>query len=150
VTISAPSNPSVTRLDLHGLRSRLLLFALLVLAFAFCGGIGNVKPIGSVQIINTNAGRIETASADEYDHVVYVSGLAYRPSSPGIGAHVHAWGVDKNNNTVFFKTSSVEFNGKFTRTSLYVVAIDPTLFSKATKVFVTLHRSADAESLHSE
>jgi hypothetical protein len=143
----------VARINPNGFRTSVAFIRLLVLTvlvWASLVGTGNAKPVWAVQIVNTNAGRIMTASAEEYDHVVYISGLAYRPSSPGIGAHVHAWGVDQNNNTVFFKTSSVEFNGKFTRTSLYVVAVDPAIFKKASKVFVTLHRNADAESLHSE
>jgi hypothetical protein len=124
-----------------------------VISWALLAGNGIAAPVGEpVQIVNSNAGRIMTAHADEYDHVVYIGGLAYRPSSPGIGAHVHAWGVDRNNKQVFFKTSSIYFNGKpsFNPTSSYVISVDPAVFNRAVKVFVTLHSAADAESRRPE
>lgn len=101
-----------------------------------------------IQIINTNAGRVMTASAEKYEAKIYITGLVYRPSSPGIGAHVHVWGVDKNNHKVFFKTTYVEFTGKpsFHRTESYVVSISPAVFAKAQKIFVTFHSEADDDS----
>lgn len=103
-------------------------------------------PTIPIQIINTNAGRVMTAGAQRYEDKVYISGLVYRPPSPGIGAHVHVWGVDNKNRTVFFKTTYVAAGGKFNRTESYVVSVSPETFKKAMKVFVTFHSQSDAES----
>jgi predicted nuclease of restriction endonuclease-like (RecB) superfamily len=63
-------------------------------------------------LINTNAGRVWTAHADEYDRRIYIGGLVFRPPSPGIGAHVHVWGVNRRNHRVFFKTTYVIITGR--------------------------------------
>jgi hypothetical protein len=118
----------------------------------FLTDLGQAKPVGSVQIINTNAGRIMTANADQYDNTVYIGGLAYRPSDLGIGAHVHVWGVDKEGNVVFSKTAYIYFTGKpsFVHTASYIVSVSPTVFEKAKTIYVTFHSSADAESRAAE
>jgi hypothetical protein len=113
--------------------------------------MATAAPLEKIQIINTNAGRIVTAHARQYDNVVYITGLAYRPSAPTSGAHVHTWGVDKHNRRVFFKTSNVYFTGKpsLIFTSSFIVTVDPLIFKKAGKVYITFHRFADEQSLHS-
>jgi len=101
-----------------------------------------------IKIINTNAGRVMTANAESYEDKIYITGLVYRPSSPGIGAHVRVWGVDKNNQTVFSKTTDVPITGKpsLIHTESYVVSVSPSVFGKAKIVFVTSHSQSDAES----
>jgi hypothetical protein len=131
------------------LRSLLLVFVgfLLVTGIARATSTASIPAI-PIQIINTNAGRIMTAHADQYENKIYIGGLVYRPSSPGIGAHVHVWGVDKNNHTIFLKTTDVLITGKpsFQRTESYVVSVNPTVFDKAEKIFVTFHSQSDDES----
>jgi hypothetical protein len=119
---------------------------LVVLALFISAGIAKSNPI---QIINTNAGRVMTVHAKQYGDKLYVDGLVYRPSSPGIGAHVHVWGLDKDNHRVFFKTTSVLITGKpsFIRSESYVVSVNPSIFSKATSVYVTFHSQSDEASI---
>ena len=105
-------------------------------------------PAIPIQIINTNAGRVMTAHAEKYDDKVYVTGLVYRPSSPGIGAHIHVWGVDKKGHTIFFKTTYVMITGRpsLHRTESYVISVNPSMFDNARTVFVTFHSQSDAIS----
>ena len=91
-----------------------------------------------------------TAYAERYENKIYVTGLVYRPSSPGIGAHVIVWGLDKNNQPVFSKTTDVIITGKpsFIHSESYVVSVDPSVFGKAKVIFVTFHSQSDPESKH--
>lgn len=135
----------------------LRLLCLTVLNVAFLAQIARSAPIAPVQgihvipiqILNTNSGRVMTAHAHRYDNKVYIDGLVYRPSSPGIGPHVHVWGVNENNHTVFFKTASVMVTGKpsFIRSESYVVSVSPSVFNKAKVIYVTFHSQSDAESI---
>jgi hypothetical protein len=113
---------------------------------------GHAKPVGSVQIINTNAGRIMTAHADQYGDTVYIGGLAYRPSGPGIGAHVNVWGIDREGKVVFTKTTSIYFTGKpsLVHTASYIVSVSPAIFLKSKTIYVTFHSSVDTESRTAE
>jgi hypothetical protein len=122
---------------------------LVILAFFISAGIARSNPI---QIINTNAGRVMTVHAKQYGDKLYVDGLVYRPLSPGIGSHVHVWGMDKDNHRVFFKTTSVLITGKpsFIRSESYVVSVKPSVFSKASSVYVTFHGQSDKESTREE
>jgi 3D (Asp-Asp-Asp) domain-containing protein len=122
---------------------------LVVLAFLITAGVAKSNP---VQIINTNAGRVMTVHTTRYGDKLYIDGLVYRPPSPGIGAHVHVWGTDKDNHRVFFKTTSVLITGKpsFIRSESYVVSVKPSVFSKASSVYVTFHGQSDKESTREE
>ena len=93
-----------------------------------------------------------TAHAEQYGDKIFVGGRVYRPMSVGIGAHVHVWGVDKNNHQVFFKTTYVFFTGRpsLEHTETYQVSVSPDLFAKAKTVFVTFHSQGDAESTHED
>ena len=132
---------------LSGLSRSVCLVATGLILFA---GIAQSAPLQAIpiQIVNTNAGRVMTAHADEYDGKVYIGGLVYRPPSPGIGPHVHVWGVDKNNHKVFFKTTSVSITGKpsFIRSEPYVVSVSPQVYNRAATIYVTFHSQSDAES----
>jgi hypothetical protein len=119
--------------------------------FLLSGAARAVAPI-PIRLINTNAGRVWTAHVDEYDHRIYIGGLVFRPSSPGIGAHVHVWGVNRRNHQVFFKTTYVMITGRpcLNRSESYVVSLSPCLFDKATLIYVTFHSQSDAESKHED
>jgi hypothetical protein len=106
-----------------------------------------IAPV-TIRLINTNAGRVWTAHADEYDNRIYIGGLVFRPSSPGIGAHVHVWGVNRRNHRVFFKTTYVMITGRpcLNRSESYVVSICPYLFNQAKVIYVTFHSQSDTES----
>jgi hypothetical protein len=110
----------------------------------------NATPAIPIKIINTNAGRVMTTRAERYEDKIYITGLVYRPSSPGIGAHVIVWGVDMNNQIVFSKTADVLITGKpsFIHTESYVVSVSPSVFGKAKIIFVTFHSQSDAGSTH--
>ena len=108
-----------------------------------------VAPI-PIRLINTNAGRVWTAHADEYDHRIYIGGLVFRPPSPGIGAHVHVWGVNRKNHRVFFKTTYVVITGRFNRSESYVVSLSPYVFDQAEMIYVTFHSQSDPESRHED
>ena len=138
-------------------RARAWCFTCLVVtSLALLAGIARSAPIPPVQattappiqIINTNAGRVMMAHAKQYEDKVYISGLVYRPPGPSIGAHVHVWGVDKNNNRVFVKTTSVQFTGSpsFNRTTSYIVSISPYLIKKTKVIYVTFHNLSHADS----
>ena len=138
-------------------RARAWCFTCLVVtSLALLAGIARSAPIRPlhatptplIQIINTNAGRVMMAYAEQYEDKVYITGLVHRPPSPGIGAHVHVWGVDKNNHVAFFKTTYVMIVGSpyLIHSEPYVVSVSPSLFNNAKTIYVTFHSQSDNES----
>jgi len=95
----------------------------------------------AVQIINTNGGRILTAHVNRYGDTVYVGGLADRPAFAASGAHVHVWGLGKDNQSVFARTTPVTFTGNpsLIHTGSYVVSISAADMQKAKTVVVSFH-----------
>jgi len=110
--------------------------------------LAEASPIAAVQIINTNGGRILTAHANRYGDTVYVGGLADRPAFAAPGAHVHVWGLGKNNQAVFAKSTPVTFTGNpsLIHTGSYVVSISAADMQKAKTVFVSFHDISHADS----
>ncbi len=119
--------------------------AAIISLFLLSGTARAVAPI-PIRLINTNAGRVWTAHAEEYDHRIYIGGLVFRPPSPGIGAHVHVWGLNRRNHRVFFKTTYVMITGRFNRSESYVVSLSPCVFEQAALIYVTFHSQSDDES----
>jgi len=101
------------------------------------------SPIAPVQIVNSSAGHIATAHADRHGDTVYIGGLVNRLSSLDAGAHVHVWGLNKQNHLVFSQTDPVSFTGNpsLVHTASYLVTVSPQAIEKATTIFVTYHPS---------
>jgi hypothetical protein len=74
--------------------------------------------------------------------------LVYRPSAPSIGAHVHVWGLDKNNCRTFFKTTSVLFTGNpsLIHTASFIISTSPIAIAKSSRIYVTFHNLSHADS----
>lgn len=123
-----------------------------ILSLLLLSGTARATAPVPIRLINTNAGRVWTAHADEYDRRIYIGGLVFRPPSPGIGAHVHVWGVNRRNHRVFFKTTYVIITGRpcLNRSESYVVSLSPCVFAQAALIYVTFHSQSDAESRHED
>jgi hypothetical protein len=144
VALSPASFAKATTLTFIG------LVGISVLLLAETAEATPIPPVNSVhiQIVNTNAGRVMTAHAERYANKVYLNGRVFRPMSVGIGAHVHVWGLYKNNQQVFLRTSYVFFTGRpsLEHTETYQVSVSPEIFAKAKTIFVTFHSQGDDQS----
>jgi hypothetical protein len=101
-----------------------------------------------IRIINTNAGQIMVAHANRHGDIVYIAGLVYRPHSSGLGAHIHLWGVDRNNHSVFSVVTPVVITGNpsFNRTQSYVLSVSVSAYLKAGGIYITFHGQSDNNS----
>jgi hypothetical protein len=129
------------------------LFAcLIVFAFAALPALAAAKASAPVTIVPSNGGQIMTVHSDRYGDVVYISGLVDRPSFAASGAHIHVWGLGKNNTCVFYRSTSVVFTGdpSLIHTEPYQVSVSSAAAAKAQTIYVTFHNVAHADAHRSE
>ncbi|MDE1171747.1 MAG: hypothetical protein PW734_11165 [Verrucomicrobium sp.] len=66
----------------------------------------------SVKLIESNAGKVASATVKRYGEQVYVTGLVYWDGNPATGAHVHVEWHDRRGSILAAKTEGVNVTGR--------------------------------------
>jgi len=133
---------------------KLLRLVVCLMGFGFTASpaLAATKSLTPVTIVPCNGGQIATVHSDRQGDVVYIGGLVDRPSFAASGAHIHVWGLGKNNTCVFYRSTSVVFTGdpSLIHTEPYQVSVNSAAAAKARTIYVTFHNVGHADSHRSE